>query len=237
MVLAYKKILLKLSGEALCEKDKKGLSYTASKQMAQKISKLIALGVQLGIVIGGGNLFRGKSFPSIARVKADSIGMLATVINAGVLKEALASVGVKAIVLSAAGFDGVAEKYSFDNACRFFQEGYTVIFAGGTGNPYFSTDTAAALRSCEMGADVLLKGTKVDGVYDKDPVEFSDAVKYDFLSYSQLLEKRLQVMDQTAVALCQDCGIKILVVDIFKEGALEKVALGEKIGTLVSGEC
>ena len=233
----YKKVLLKLSGESLSRSGEKGLVYDSCEQIALKIKELHILGIQIGIVIGGGNIFRGATFAKeMVRVNADSIGMLATIINALALREALEKVGIGAKVLSSVACDGIVKQYRYDLAQKYLGQGLVVLFAGGTGNPYFSTDTAAALRACEMGADLLIKGTKVDGIYDKDPNIGSGALKYDSLTYSQLLEKRLKIMDAAAVVLCRDNCVPICVIDIFDKGALSKVVLGEKTGTLVTGE-
>ena len=234
---AYCKILLKLSGEALAAPGEKDLSFAACQQMALKIKELHILGVRIGVVIGGGNIFRGAALAAeFVRDRADAIGMLATIINALTLKEAVEQAGMRAAVLSALECPGVVKKYSLDRAAKYFGEGKVVLFAGGTGNPYFSTDTAAALRACEMGADLLVKGTKVAGIYDRDPMLEAGAKKYDTLTYSEVLNRKLAVMDATAIALCRDNRIPVCVIDIFEKGALSKAVLGEKTGTLVTGD-
>jgi len=230
----YRRVILKLSGETLGEAGGHHISTKVIGGIASQIKDVKGLGIELAIVIGGGNIWRGALVKDIDRATSDYMGMLATVINGLALQDALEKAGVKTRVLSAIQMQQVAEPFIRRRAVRHFEKGRVVIFAGGTGNPYFSTDTAAALRASEMGANVLLKATKVDGIYDSDPLKNSKARKFDHITYLEALRKRLRVMDSTAFSLCMDNRIPIVVFNMFKERNLRRVLLGEKIGTIVS---
>jgi uridylate kinase len=232
----YRRILLKLSGEALGGPDGYGINPEAVHDMAAQVAEVQTLGVEVVVVVGGGNIFRGiqGSEKGIERATGDYMGMLATVINALALQDALEKKGVQTRVQSAINMTQIAEPFIRRRAVRHLQKGRVVIFAAGTGNPYFSTDTAAALRANEIGAEVVLKATKVDGVYDKDPKKHRDAVRYEQIGYGEALEKRLKVMDAAAFALCMDNRMPIIVFDFFKPHNLRAVVLGEKVGTLVT---
>ena len=232
----YKRVLLKLSGEALGGNRGFGIDPTTVVSMAKQIREVQDLGVELMIVVGGGNIFRGSfgSERGIERSTGDYMGMLATVINAMALQDTLEKEGVATRVQSAITMTQVAEPFIRRKAIRHLERGRVVIFSCGTGNPYFTTDTAAALRANEMGVDVLLKATKVDGIYDKDPVKHSNAKRYSRISYAEALRKRLKVMDTTAFALCQENNMPIIVFDLFKRNNVEKVIMGQKVGTLVT---
>src|SRR3984957_18162754 len=234
----YCRILLKLSGEALGGAPGVGISPEAVHDMARQINEVRELGVEVVVVIGGGNIFRGLagSERGIERATGDYMGMLATIINSLALQDALEKLGVATRVQTAITMSQVAETFIRRRAVRHLEKGRVVIFGGGTGNPYFSTDTAAALRANEIGAEVILKATKVDGIYDCDPKKNPNAKRYTKLSYGEALEKRLQVMDSTAFALCMDNAVPIVVFDMFKHGNIRSVVLGSKIGTLVSSE-
>jgi len=236
----YPRILLKLSGEMLMQGQLFGINSTACQALAYHIKNLHASGIEVGIVIGGGNIFRGTHLEAIgiARSPADQMGMLATLINGVALQEALENIGCKAKVLSALECPKVAETYTWRAAMQALASQTIVIFVGGTGNPYFTTDTAAALRASEIHADLLLKATKVDGIYSKDPLKHSDAVKYHSLSYSQMLAEKLEVIDATAVALCRSNGIPILVFDMQKLQSenISQLLSQKNFGSLVSGE-
>ncbi len=234
--LAYKRILLKLSGEALLGEDRAfGLDRAFMEYLASEIHDAHQLGLEIAAVVGGGNIFRGVSdgTQGMDRVSADHMGMLATVINALALQDALERAGVFTRVLSAIEMREVAEPFIRRRAIRHMEKGRVVIFAAGTGNAYFSTDTAAALRAMEIKAEIILKGTKVDGIYDSDPVVNPRAKKFDRLTYFEVLQKGLKVMDTTAISLCMDNGLPIIVYDIKKKGNLRRIVLGEKVGTLV----
>ena len=235
--LKYKRILLKLSGEVLKNRDS-GDVIDASRLafMAERVKKIHALGVQVGIVLGGGNIFRGLSGTQngVNRVVGDSMGMLATIINGLAMMNALEQIGVPTRVMTAIDMPKLAEPFIQRKALRHFEKGRVCIFAGGTGNPFFSTDSAAALRASEIGADALLKATKVDGIYTADPMKDPKARRYGSLKYETALEKRLKVMDSAAFALCMDNNIPIVVFDFFDGDALERVVKGEDVGTLVS---
>ncbi len=236
--LLYKRILLKLSGQSLAQEGGYGLSADACQTMAQNIKELQFLEVQVAVVIGAGNIFRGQmaSEAKMQRVPADHIGMIATLINGIALKQALQNLDVRAKVLSAFACHEMVAEYSFEKASKYFNRGEIVIFVGGTGHPYFTTDTAAALRAAEMNCDLLIKATKVSGIYDKDPVQFRDAAHFAQLSYTDILAKDLKVMDPAAVSLCRDNNIPICVVDVFEKGSLTRAVLGEKVGTIVTGK-
>lgn len=231
----YKRVLLKLSGESLMGAQKYGLSTEVLNQYAEQIRTVAATGVQVGIVIGGGNIFRGLSGVSrgFDRVKGDQMGMLATVINSLALQGALESAGARARVLTSIRMEPVGELYTKAKALELMEAGWIVIIAGGTGNPYFTTDTASALRGVEIEAEVLLKGTRVDGVYTADPEKDPAATKFDEITFEEVLDRRLKVMDLTAFTLCRENGLRIIVFDMDTAGNLGKVLAGEKIGTLV----
>lgn len=231
----YQRILLKLSGEALGSTQGTGINTAVLKQIAQDIAEVHRAGVQIGLVIGGGNIFRGvaASAQGMDRASSDYMGMLATMINSLALQDALEKEGVPTRVQSAIAMAEIAEPYIRRKAIRHLEKGRIVIFGAGTGNPYFTTDTAAALRAMEINAQVLLKATKVDGIYDKDPVKHNDAVKYDKISYIDVLNKGLQVMDSTAISLCMDNKLPILTFDLTKEGNIMRIVKGEQVGTLV----
>ncbi len=233
----YRRILLKLSGEALGGEAGHGINPEAVRDMARQIGEVRELGVQVVIVIGGGNIFRGLagSERGIERATGDYMGMLATVINSLALQDALEKDGVATRVQTAITMVQVAEPFIRRRAVRHLEKGRVVIFGAGTGNPYFSTDTAAALRANEMGAEVILKATKVDGIYDKDPKKNPDAKRFTQIRYLEALQKELKVMDSTAFSLCMDNKMPIIVFDLFKSHNLKKVVLGEKVGTLVTG--
>jgi uridylate kinase len=231
----YRRILLKLSGEALMGDGKYGISPKTLTAIAQDVKDVVDLGVQVALTIGGGNIFRGVSGATegMDRSSADYMGMLATVINAMALQDALEKLGVLTRVQSAIEMHQVAEPYIRRRAMRHLEKGRVVIFAAGTGNPYFTTDTAASLRAMEIHADVLLKATKVDGVYSDDPKKNPSAVKYRQLSYLDVLKKNLKVMDSTAISLCMDNDLPIVVFDLTQRGNVRRATLGEEIGTTV----
>ena len=233
----YRRVLLKLSGEALAGDQGYGIDPGTLTAIAREVREVVDLGVQLALVIGGGNIFRGVAASSkgMDRASADYMGMLATVINSLAMQDALENQGVFTRVQSAIAMQEVAEPYIRRRAMRHLEKGRVVIFAAGTGNPYFTTDTAASLRAMEIGADVILKGTKVDGVYTADPKKDPAAVKYDRLTYIDVLGKGLQVMDATATSLCMDNNLPIIVFDITTPGNVKRVIMGEKIGTIVRG--
>ncbi len=235
MELKYKRILLKLSGEIFGGKEGRGFDYGAINGLAEQVRDASKLGIQVGLVVGGGNIFRGASSgqPGMERVAADHMGMLATVINAICMQDALERLGVQTRVMSAIEMRAIAEPYIKRRADRHLEKGRVVIFAAGTGNPFFTTDTAAALRASEIGAEVLIKATKVDGVYDKDPQRHKDAVRFDRLTFNEVLQRDLKVMDATAIAFCKDNGIPILVLDIERPENLMSALAGRPVGTLV----
>lgn len=231
----FKRILLKLSGEALMGDDSYGINRIVISRIVAEVKEVVGLGVQVAIVIGGGNIFRGVA-PAAAgmdRTTADYMGMLATVMNALALQDAFRLVDVPARVQSALNMQQVAEPYVRGKAIRYLEEGKVVIFAAGTGNPFFTTDTAAALRGMEMNADIVLKATKVDGVYTDDPKTNPEAQRYSRLSFDEAIQRNLKVMDSTALALCRDNKMNLSVFSIFKEGALKSVVMGSDEGTLV----
>ena len=233
---AYRRILVKLSGEALMGDSDYGIDPAFLKRLASEIASVRELGVEVAVVIGGGNLFRGAGLAraGMDRVTADQMGMLATVMNSLALQDALESIGVFVRVLSAVRINQVCEDYIRRRAVRHLEKGRVCIFAAGTGNPFFTTDTAASLRAIEIEADLLLKATKVDGVYDSDPVVNPQARRYDRLSFDQVLDGRLNVMDATAIVLCRDNRLPLRVFDLNEAGALVRVARGEDVGTLVT---
>jgi len=231
--LKYKRILLKLSGEALAGEKKVGIDDEVVHKITAKIKEVADLGVQVGVVVGGGNFWRGRSSEKMDRVTADHMGMLATLMNALALSDSLEQQGTVTRVLSAIEVRQMAEPYIRKRAVRHLEKGRVVIFACGTGNPYFSTDTGAALRATEIGADIFLKATMVDGVYDKDPNKYSDAVRYDKVTHDEVLSSNLKVMDATAAALCRDNHTKIYVFSMEDPDNIVRVVKGENIGTLV----
>lgn len=234
---AYRRVLLKLSGEAFMGNLSSGIDPEAVEVVAGEIREVAALGVQLGIVIGGGNIFRGMtaSAKGMDRTTADYMGMLATVINSLALQSALEHVGVPTRVQTAIEMREIAEPFIQRRAVRHLEKGRVVIFAAGTGNPYFTTDTAATLRAVEIKADIILKATKVDGVYDRDPVQYPDAVMYEKISYTEVLTKNLKVMDASAISLCRDNGLPLNVFNLQKAGNIKRVICGEPVGTIVGG--
>ena len=231
----YKRIMLKLSGEALMGDAEYGIDPAMIGRVADEIKQVVALGVEVGIVIGGGNIFRGAGLAEagMARVTGDHMGMLATVMNALAMQDALEKKDVPARVMSALSIHQVCEDYIRRKAIRHLEKGRVVMFAAGTGNPFFTTDSAASLRAIEIGADIVIKATKVDGVYDSDPVTNPDAKRYDRLSYDKVLEKKLMVMDATAIVLCRDSKMPLSVFNINNHGDLMKMMQGESVGTLV----
>ena len=232
----YQRILLKLSGEALMGEQPYGIDPAVATRIAQDIAEIQSLGVQTAIVIGGGNIFRGlaASARGMDRSTGDYMGMLATVINALAIQDALEKNGVPTRVLTAIEMRAVAEPFIRRRAIRHLEKGRVVVFAAGTGNPYFTTDTAAALRAMEMKAEVILKATKVDGIYTADPVKHPEATRYDRISYLQVLQERLQVMDATAISLCMDNKLPILVFNMKTQGNIRRVVMGEAVGTMVT---
>jgi uridylate kinase len=232
---SFGRILLKLSGEALLGEKTFGIDRTFTDYLAVEIKSVAALGVQVGVVVGGGNIFRGVSDAAAGmdRVSADHMGMLATIINGLALQDALERAGVQTRVLSAIEMREVAEPFIRRRAIRHMEKNRVVIFAGGTGNPYFSTDTAAALRAMEIKAEVVFKGTKVDGIYDSDPMKNKDAKKFERLTYLDVLKKDLKVMDATAISLCKDNQLPIIVYNLKAKGTLRRIVQGEKAGTMV----
>jgi len=232
---AYRRVLLKLSGEALMGPGSYGIDHATIERIAHEIKSVVAAGVQLAVVIGGGNIFRGISGTATGmdRAQADYMGMLATIMNAIALQDALEHANVPTRVQSALRVEQVVEPYIRRRAIRHLERGRVVIFAAGTGNPFFTTDTAASLRGAEIGADIMLKATQADGVYDRDPRQHTDARRYHEVSYNEVLEKQLAVMDATAVALCRDNDLPVRVFSIQRSGSLLKAVLGEPEGTLM----
>ncbi|AJD32166.1 MULTISPECIES: UMP kinase [Clostridium] len=230
----YKRVMLKLSGEALSGEKGFGFDFDFTKEISEQIKKLVDMGIEVGAVVGGGNIWRGRSGSDMDRTTADYMGMLATCINALALQDSLEQLGVNTRVQTAIEMKEIAEPFIRRRAMRHLEKERVVIFASGTGNPYFSTDTAAALRAAEIEADVILLAKKVDGVYDKDPHKHDDAKKYNKLSYIEVLEQGLQVMDSTATSLCMDNDIPILVFGLDEPCNIIKAVTGEEIGTLVS---
>jgi len=231
----HKRVLLKLSGEALMGDDAFGINRATIMRMTEEVSEVVAMGVQLAIVIGGGNIFRGVApgAQGMDRATADYMGMMATVMNALALQDALKHRGVDARVQSALNIEQVVEPYIRPKALRYLEEGKVVVFAAGTGNPFFTTDTAASLRGAEIGADIVLKATKVDGIYSADPNKDASATRYNRISFDEVINRRLEVMDATAFALCRDQKLPIRVFSINKPGALKRAVSGEDEGTLV----
>ncbi len=234
---AYRRILLKLSGEALMGQQSYGVDPDVLAQVAEEVSELSRMGVEVGIVIGGGNIFRGAGLAQggMDRVTGDHMGMLATVINALALQDAIERAGRFSRVMSAIRINQVCEDYIRRRAVRHLEKGRIVVFAAGTGNPFFTTDSAASLRAIEINADIMIKATKVDGVYDADPVKSKDARRFERLTFDDALEKRLGVMDTTALVMCRDNGLPIRVMNMFARGDLQRLVMGEAVGTLVEG--
>jgi uridylate kinase len=237
MSIKYKKILLKLSGEALMGDKSYGIDPKIIEYIASEIKSVADLGVSIGVVVGGGNIFRGvsESAQGIDRVSADHMGMLATVINSIALQDGLEKMDIPTRLQTAIEMRQIAEPYIRRRAVRHLEKNRVVIFAAGTGNPYFTTDTAATLRASEINAEIVIKATKVDGIYSSDPVKNADAVKFDKISYLDVLNKGLKVMDSTAITMCMDNIIPIVVLDLFGQGNLKKLVEGENIGTVVEG--
>lgn len=229
----YKRVLLKLSGEALAGDKKIGLDYSIITKICESIKKCTDIGVQMGIVVGGGNFWRGRSSGAMDRTRADHIGMLATTMNALAVADVLESLGVDVRVQTAIAMHQVAEPYIRNKAVRHMEKGRLVIFGCGTGNPFFSTDTASTLRAAEIEADIVLKATMVDGVYDKDPNKYDNAVKYDELTFNDILVKNLAVMDSTAASMCKDNNIPILVFNLKRPDNIYDACVGKNVGTLV----
>jgi uridylate kinase len=237
MAIKYKRILLKLSGESLMGNQKYGIEASMLFYYAKQIKDLVELDIEVAVVIGGGNIFRGlqAAQSGIDRVQGDYMGMLATVINGMALQSALESAGVFTRLISAIKMDQIAEPYIRRRAIRHLEKGRVVLFSGGTGNPYFTTDSAAALRANEVSADVILKGTRVDGIYNSDPEKNPDATKFDHLTFNQAISMGLGVMDMTAFTICQENNVPIIVFDINNEDNLKRIVMGEQVGTLVNG--
>lgn len=233
---AYKRILLKLSGEALMGDDAYGINRATITRIVNEVKEIVDLGVQVAVVIGGGNIFRGvaPAAEGMDRATADYMGMLATVMNAMALQDAMKNIGLNARVQSALNIEQVAEPYIRGKAIRYLEEGRVVIFGAGTGNPFFTTDTAAALRGMEMNADIVIKATKVDGIYTDDPKTNPEAMRYKTITFDEAIIKNLKVMDATALTLCRDQKLPISVFSIFKQGALKRVVMGEDEGTMVT---
>jgi uridylate kinase len=232
----FKRVLLKLSGEALAAQRGFGVDPVRIHEIASEIADVHRMGVEVGIVVGGGNFFRGvaEQAKEMDRVSADQMGMLATVINSLAIQDAVEKQGLACRVMSAIEMNRVAEPYIRRRAVRHLEKGRIVVFAGGTGSPYFSTDTAASLRAMEIKADVLLKGTKVDGIYDADPVLKTDAVKFDTITYMDILRLNLRVMDATSVSLCKDNNLPMIIFNLNQRGNIQRVCAGEKVGSLVT---
>lgn len=232
--MEYKRILLKLSGEVLSGDRGHGIDFDRVLELANEIKECNEMGCEIGIVVGGGNFWRGKSNEYMDRATSDYIGMMGTVMNALALGDAFKQLGVPVRVQTGVEMRQIAEFYIKDRAIRHIEKGRVVVFGCGTGSPFFSTDTASSLRAAEVNADILIKATKVNGIYNKDPMKYKDAVMYDKISYSDVLNKKLNVMDLTAISLCMEEKIPILVFNILEKGNLKKILIGEKIGTVVS---
>jgi uridylate kinase len=235
----YRRVLLKLSGEALMGNLGYGIDPEVVKEIAQEVAEVVATGVEIAIVVGGGNIFRGVKAASAGmdRANADYIGMIATVMNAMTLQDSLEQINIETRVQTAIAMQELAEPYIRRKAIRHLEKGRVVIFGAGSGNPFFTTDTAAALRAAEIEAEVIFKATKVDGIYDADPMLVPDARRYNTLTYNHVLAKDLRVMDSTAIALCKENSIPILVFDLTVRGNIKRAVMGESIGTLVGGSC
>lgn len=234
MPIKYKRVLLKLSGEALAGESSFGIDIVTTRTICEGIKKAHALGCEIAIVVGGGNFWRGRSGGAMERVRSDQMGMLATVMNALAVADALEKLGLEVRVQTAITMQAIAEPYIRNRATRHLEKGRIVVLACGTGNPYFSTDTASALRAAEISADVIFKATLVDGVYNKDPKKHNDAVKYATLTFSEMINRQLSVMDTTAATLCRDNHLPILVFDILHPDNISKAVRGDEIGTLVT---
>ena len=236
--IKYKRILLKCSGEALMGQSQFGIDPSVLDKIATDVAGLIKMGIEVGLVIGGGNLFRGKALSKagLGRVTGDHMGMLATVMNALALRDALERIDLPARIMSAIPMLGVVDPYHRRKAITHLRNGSVVIFAAGTGNPFFTTDTAACLRAIEVDADIVLKATKVDGIYSEDPIKNPKAERYDFLTYREVLNKGLQVMDATAICLCQEHGMPLQVFNMAEPNALKKIVAGEQVGTIVGAD-
>ncbi len=232
----FKRVLLKVSGEVLAGQQGHGFDFDVVNEVCCAVKKITDKGVQVGIVVGGGNFWRGRSSGDMDRTRADSIGMLATVMNSLALQQGFLDVGVDARVMSAVQIVGVVETFVRDKAVSHLEKGRVVIFAGGTGNPFFSTDSGAALRAAQINADVYLKATNVDGIYDKDPNKFADAVKFDRITHNELLERHLAVMDTAAAAICQENDIPILVFNLNDTENINRAVCGENAGTVVTNK-
>jgi uridylate kinase len=235
----YKRILLKLSGEALAADKGFGVDNTRVHEIAAEIADVHRLGIEIGIVVGGGNFFRGvaEQAKDMDRISADHMGMLATMINSLALQDALEKQKVFTRVMSAIEMNQIAEPFIRRRAMRHLEKGRVVIFGAGTGNPYFSTDTAASLRAMEIKADVIMKATKVEGIYDADPMKVKDAIKFEQITFTDVLQKRLNVMDATAISLCRENNLPIIIFNLNREGNIRRVVLGEKVGSLVTADC
>lgn len=236
MEVKYKRILLKLSGEALAGDKKQGLDHEVITEICKSIKKVVDVGVQVAVVVGGGNFWRGRSSGKMDRTRADHIGMLATAMNALAVADVLESLDCDVRVQTAISMQQVAEPYIRNRAVRHLEKGRVVIFGCGTGNPFFSTDTAASLRAAEIQADIYFKATMVDGVYDKDPHVYPDAKKYDTLTFAQVLSENLGVMDSTAATMCRDNNMKMLVFDLSRPDNIYDAVMGENVGTVVSND-
>ena len=234
--IKYKRVMLKLSGEALAGENGFGIDFEVTNRIAKEIKELVDMGVEVGAVVGGGNIWRGREGGEMDRTTADYMGMLATCVNALALQDSLERIGVHTRVQTAIEMRQLAEPYIRRKAMRHLEKGRVVIFGSGTGNPYFSTDTAASLRAAEIEAEAILLAKKVDGVYDKDPHKFDDATKFEKLSFIEVLQKGLQVMDSTASSLCMDNDIPIIVFSLDQPGNIKRAILGENIGTIVSND-
>lgn len=235
--IKYRRILLKCSGEALMGNSASGIDSAVLDRIAKDVAELIGMGVEVALVLGGGNLFRGKALSEagLGRVTGDHMGMLATVMNALALRDAMERIDLPARIMSAIPMLGVVDPYHRRKAMTHLRNKNVVIFAAGTGNPFFTTDTAACLRAIEVGADIVLKATKVDGIYSDDPIKNPDATRYDFLTYKQVLADDLKVMDATAICLCQDHGMPLQVFDMAAPEALKQIVQGKRVGTIVGG--
>ena len=235
-MLKFKRVVVKISGEVLGGDSGFGIDVSMVQYVSNELKKASDIGAEIGLVVGGGNIIRGSKVATkgIERVNSDRLGMIATILNSISLADALTSLNKKAIVLSAIPVEGIAEKYSVERAISYLESGYIVLFAGGTGNPFFSTDTSAVLRAAEINADVVLKATKVDGIYDKDPMKYKDAMKFDEISGNEILAKNLKVMDLTAFSLSVESKIPIVVFNLMESDSIKKVIEGQKIGTFVN---
>jgi uridylate kinase len=235
-MLKFKRVVVKISGEVLGGDSGFGIDVSVVQYVANELKKASDIGAEIGLVVGGGNIIRGSKVATkgIERVNSDRLGMIATILNSISLADALTSLNKKAIVLSAIPVEGIAEKYSVERAISYLESGYIVLFAGGTGNPFFSTDTSAVLRAAEINADVVLKATKVDGIYDKDPMKYKDAMKFDEISGNEILARNLKVMDLTAFSLSVESKIPIVVFNLMEPDSIKKVIEGQKIGTFVN---